>query len=308
MTRRFHFRSFVLCRRIARNREALSGPKRWIIAACIIAILGAAPRSAHAQAVQHLNNNLNYSLDALMDHIIPFGVTDLRIGIGPAFVPKYEGDNNGRMIAVPALAFRYKDILAMDGTQVRVNLLDLHQSPTPQRLSAGPMIKIELGRHETDSLDLKGLGSVGASVELGGFINYNVGPGRVRLVVRQDIANGHGGAIAELDAGMSVIHTSRLKLAAQVGVIWTSRRYKESFFGVNATQSAASGLPVYAPGAGFNSVTFSVGGEYQIMRHWSIGLQTVYERLVGGSAASPLVQLRGSPNQISLGTFIIYSF
>jgi outer membrane protein len=304
----FNFRWTVPDHQIARSSNIVPGRHLWMAVVWFTVFLSCTPRPAHAQAIQALNNSLNYNLDALMDQIIPLGVTNVRIGVGPAFVPKYQGADSGKITAVPALAFRYGDIVAMDGTQIRVNLLDLHQSTAPPRLSAGPMIKIEFGRSESDSPDLRGLGGVGTSVELGGFVNYNLGPGRLRVAIRQDIADGNRGAVAEFDAGTGIIHTSRLTLAADVGMIWTDRRYMKSFFGVTPIQSVGSGLPIYAPGSGFKSVTLTFGGEYKIIRHWSLGLQTVYERLIGGAAASPLVQVHGSPNQFSLGTFVIYSF
>jgi outer membrane protein len=170
------------------------------------------------------------------------------------------------------------------------------------------MINIDFGRRESDSRDLKGLGNIDTSVELGGFINYNIGPGRLRAVIRQDVADGHSGAVAELDAGMNVIHTSRFNMAGQVAVIWSSSRYMKSFYGVTSAQSAASGLPIYAPGSGIKSATLTFAGEYKIIQQWSVVVTTAYERLTGGAANSPLVRLRGSPNQLSIGTFVIYSF
>ena len=116
---------------------------------------------AQAASFQHFTSDLNYSLESLMDRIMPQGVTDLRLGVGPAIVPKYEGDNNTRIIAVPVLSARYEDLILLDGSQVRFNLLNLHNTPGPHPFSAGPMVRLDFGRHESDSRDLRGLGDVG---------------------------------------------------------------------------------------------------------------------------------------------------
>lgn len=239
---------------------------------------------------------------------MPPGVTDLRLGVGPALIPKYEGDNNTRLIAAPVLSARYKDIIALDGTQVRVNLLDLRQSPAPHPLSAGPMMKLDFGRQESNSRDLRGLGDVGTSFEMGGFVNYNIGPGRLRATIRQDIADGHRGAIGTVDAGLIVYRTTKLIVAAQTGVTWASGHYMQSYFGITPLQSARSGLPIYHPGSGLKSWSITAGGEYQLIQQWSLGMKVDYSRLMNGAANSPLVTQRGSPNQFSAGTFVIYSF
>jgi len=239
-----------------KSRKQLSLSKLGSIASWV-AIFSAAP--AHAASLQRMTDDLNYSLESLMDHVMPQGVTDVRIGVGTAFVPKYEGDNNIRLIAAPVLSARYKDIISLDGAQLRFNLFDLHQSPGSHPFSAGPMIRLDFGRDESDSRDLRGLGDVGASFEMGGFVNYNIGPGRIRATIRQDVANGHKGAIATVDAGMVVYRTNKLVLAAQTGLTWASGHYMQTFFGITPLQSVRSGLPVYTPGSGLKSWSITGG-------------------------------------------------
>ena len=49
-------------------------------------------------------------------------------------------------------------------------------------------------------------------------------------------------------------------------------------------------------------------GRYQITPRWEAHYYVEYDRLLGGAAASPLVQLRGSPNQVTVGLGASYSF
>ena len=81
-----------------------------------------------------------------------------------------------------------------------------------------------------------------------------------------------------------------------------------AFFGVDAGQSAGSGLPVYQPGSGIRDVAFGVSSNYLISEHFSVISNIRYSRLLGGAKNSPLVQQRGSANQVSFSTYVIYSF
>src|SRR5262245_239162 len=140
-------KSLHLRTKAARVSSASVHPRRiWRSLSFMVACAAASCAggfSARAQTFQHLTHDLNYSLESLMDHIMPPGVTDLRLGAGVAVVPKYEGDTNTRIIAVPVISARYKDIVSIDGSQARFNLLNLHQSPGSHPLSAGPMIKLD---------------------------------------------------------------------------------------------------------------------------------------------------------------------
>jgi outer membrane scaffolding protein for murein synthesis (MipA/OmpV family) len=271
-----------------------------------VATLTAVP--AHAASFKSLASDLNYSLESLMDHVMPRGVTDLRLGVGAAVVPKFEGDNSSTIAVVPVLSGRYKDLLLLDGSQLRINLLNLHNSPGPHPFSAGPLMRLDFGRHESDSDDLKGLGDIGDSFQIGGFAQYTFGPARVRTTVRQDITNGKNGLVATFDSGMILYRNSKVRLAAQTGVTWGNARHMRSFYGVTPVQSARSGLPVYTPGGGIKSWGTTIGLDYEFIQQWILSVKLDYSRELGPVADSPLVRLRGTPNQFSGGTFISYSF
>ena len=48
--------------------------------------------------------------------------------------------------------------------------------------------------------------------------------------------------------------------------------------------------------------------EYFLNRQWSVHAITEYERITGSSANSPLVTVRGSPNQLTFGFGATYTF
>src|SRR5208282_2661165 len=80
------------------------------------------------------------------------------------------------------------------------------------------------------------------------------------------------------------------------------------YFSVNAAQSLASGLPIFDASGGSHSVGAGAQLHYQFDPQWEVHSYVEYNRLLGDAAASPLVALRGSPNQLNVGVGASYSF
>ena len=85
------------------------------------------------------------------------------------------------------------------------------------------------------------------------------------------------------------------------GATYASDDYMSEFFGVSAVQSANAGLPVFGADAGIKNVTLSLSSGFDIDESWVIGARIIYSRLVGDAADSPIVDQRGSANQITVG-------
>jgi outer membrane protein len=80
------------------------------------------------------------------------------------------------------------------------------------------------------------------------------------------------------------------------------------YFSVNGAQSLASGLPTFDASGGSHSVGAGAQLHYQFNPQWEVHSYVEYNRLLGDAAASPLVTLRGSPNQMNVGVGASYSF
>jgi len=155
---------------------------------------------------------------------------------------------------------------------------------------------------------LQGLDDVKWALELGGFVEYWAFDWlRARVEVRKGF-HGHHGVIADemvdvvvpVGNGFTVSGGPRMRVA--------DASANSRYFDVKPEESAASGLPVYDTGAGIRSM--GAGGQvsYQWAPQWEVHSFVEYDRLVSGSANSPIVTVRGSPNQVTLGTGFNYSF
>jgi len=156
--------------------------------------------------------------------------------------------------------------------------------------------------------ELNGLGDVKTTVELGGFIEYYpVDWFRTRSELRQGIG-GHHGVVADLSADVIVPVIQRLTLSAGPRFTWESTKATSPYFGIDAVQAMATGLPAFNAKGGAHSVGAGAQVSYRINPQWEVHAYVEYERLLGDAANSPLVTLRGSPNQTTVGIGASYAF
>jgi outer membrane protein len=204
-------------------------------------------------------------------------------------------------------------------------LLDVRAAGTPPRfhaprdgigyalydtdtIKAGPVLQVELGRHVKHNPSLEGLGNVGFTAEIGGFVDYWPVPWlRARVELRQGFG-GHHGIVSDETVDLVVPVSPQWTLSGGPRMTVATREANEPYFDVNLAQSAATGLPVYEAGAGIRSI--GAGGQvrYQWNRRWASHGFVEYTRLVGGVGGSPIVTERGAPDQGMIGFGTTYSF
>ena len=231
----------------------------------------------------------------------------VQVGGGALVTPEFQGASVSRVRALPYLSVRYGDVLTatvQDGIA-----LNLYRSGD---FTAGPKARFRFGQDENDSRDLRGLGDVDVSVEPGLFANYRRGPFSIGAEVTHDVADGHGGGIAELDAAVTlpVARTPSGPVLLSVGpsATFVTARVNRAFYGVDRSQAAASGLPAYRPTGGLQEVGMNLTAIAPVARRTTVVGLLGYGRLVGEASDSPRVRQRGSRDQFTAGLFIAYAF
>jgi outer membrane scaffolding protein for murein synthesis (MipA/OmpV family) len=224
------------------------------------------------------------------------------IGAGGGYGPDYEGADDYEFQPIPFLSIVYDDFAFVNGTSAGLNLI------TFDGLKAGPIARYSFGRDEDDNRALDGLGDVDDSIEIAGFVNYEVGIWSAGLTVVQDVGGGHEGLLAEASAGISVPFTDTLKSSLEGSASWASEDYMETYFGISPQQSARSGLEAFDADAGFKDVAVTLGLDYMVTESIGLSGRAQYKRLLNDAADSPLVQDKGSADQFFGGLFVTYSF
>jgi outer membrane protein len=233
------------------------------------------------------------------------GTWTVMVGIGGEYKPDFEGANRAMLSPIPIFAIRR----AGSSEQFRgprdspsIAFLDFGD------LRAGPVAKFEAARKQFNYSELNGLGDVKAAVELGGFVEYYpVDWFRTRVELREGVV-GHNGAVADFSADFIVPVIQRLTISAGPRFTWESTQATSPYFGIDAVQAMTSGLPLFNAKGGAHSYGAGTQVSYRINPQWEVHSYVEYERLLGDAAASPLVTLRGSPNQTTFGIGFSYSF
>lgn len=240
---------------------------------------------------------LDFGQSDLLDDVGDFWteVSDdfrFKLGVGTSVAPRFEGSDDYRVRVMPKFSLRYKNIASINNTRMRVFIV--HN----EKFVTGMQARYRFGRDEDASPDLLGLGNVGDSFELGGFAEWRPGWAILGVEVGRDVAGGHDGLLAAAYAGSQLPLGGGFYLEGGAQVTWASGNFMDRNFGITEAQGIASGLPEFDAGSGIKDVAARIGVRFTRWKHWDFATYVAYSRLMSDASDSPLVELRGSPNQL----------
>ena len=226
-----------------------------------------------------------------------------QFGAGALATPSYPGAASTKVLPLPFVDVRYGDRVFLSP----VSGLGVNVIAVPGARLAVALLP-DLGRTASSSDRLRGWGDIGAGADLklSGQVRV-LGPVAVLAGVRRQLGAGNGTVV---DAGLTAMLPllRRLIVSATGTVSWANARYTQSYFGVDAGQSAAAlsqGLtvPTFAAGAGLRDTSLALLAIVPIDQHWSLQSVTRTEILLGDPARAPLTERR---IQLTFGGFIAY--
>jgi MipA family protein len=267
----------------------------WRAVAALLALVGGAVAAGAQEAVPIITPTTpNYA------------------GVGLGFTPDYIGADEYFFGGLPLARYQFGDgfrYASLVGTYVDLNLVD---HPI---IRFGPTGQLRLGRSHVDDDAVRRLPSISDTIEGGVFGGLEfVDPAdprkRVRLDLRiqHDLLDEHEGWVASSGAQGWYPIEGLAEVGLALGTTYGSGNYMGTFFDVRAADSAESGLPAYDADAGFRDVRLTLGALVPVSEHWLLGVGVMFMRLVGDAADSPIVDDAGSPNQISGGAGVAYTW
>lgn len=234
-----------------------------------------------------------------------------KIGFGIGSFSDYEGSDDYAATVLPLIEIRKPGIFFVKGASININdglasagLTLLHfsyleESKRRIQLVMGPLIRAYGGRDESDNDVLNGLGDIGQSVGVGGFIELSTSAWRANLSVSpQDVGNDTDGTLATFDIGYTASIKNRLQLTTGLSTSWADDDYMQGDFGVTDAQAIRSGLSRFDIKSGFKDVGIQMKASYAMSPRWSLEGQVGYWRLLNDVADSPIVKDVGSADQI----------
>ncbi len=230
----------------------------------------------------------------------------VRLGGGLISAPKFPGSDSQRTLALPIVAASYgRFFIGAEPGAASLGGVGVNLYRDPHWRFAVAISEGLSRRKESDDPRLRGLGDVNRTASAGVGVAYTQDWFTLRANVRTDILNRGQGTLARFDARGRYRINEQWVLYAGPGLTWADNRYTQTFFGVNAIQSAASGLPQFNANSGLNSVRFSLGSGYRFNNHWRMGVFGSISKLQGDAASSPITE---ATSQHFVGAVITYRF
>ncbi len=232
------------------------------------------------------------------------------IGLGAGLVPDYEGSDDYTPAAGPLLRLGWDNrYLLLRANSLSANLLD---HPV---LRLGPTATLHLGRNDVEDAAVDLMEDIDTGLELGltvGFDFVNQVNERIRfggdVEIAHDVLDAHGGFLAQ--ASLHYWHPLAIWLDFGLvgGIVYGSKDYNDTYFGVSASDAARSGLSSFSADAGFKDVRLAPMLVAHFSRDWHLGMGVMIKQMLGDAADSPLVDDRGSETQFLAGASVIYSW
>jgi MipA family protein len=230
----------------------------------------------------------------------------ITIGADARDVPKYMGSNGSTVVGVPYFDFRRPGSpegfhSPHDGTGIA--LFDNGV------WAIGPVGSLIWQRRQSDSASLNGLGDVGFTYEIGGFIDYWAARWlRMRVEALKAFCGADGVAVnLAMDAVIPLSPALTLSGGPRARAVTSG--LESPYFSITPVQSMRSGLPVFSAGGGWQAVGAGTQLKYRFNPLWATYGLIEYEKLVGSTASSPIVNgPGGSANQWTFGIGLTYAF
>ena len=158
--------------------------------------------------------------------------------------------------------------------------------------------------------ELKGMHDIDYTLEAGAFAEYYPVPFlRARVEVLQGVT-GADGLEANFMADFIYQPTPQWLFTAGPRMQVVNDKFASAFFSVTDAEYAASGnvLAPYHAAGGINYAGIDATARYNVSENFSLRAFAEWDRLLGDAANSPLVQQKGSADQMQFGLGAAYRF
>lgn len=236
------------------------------------------------------------------------GPWDVTVGAAMVNMPEYPGSDENENRGLPMVSVRYKRFFlgGTPGAGSPAGLGAYLYEGEAFRLGAVVSMDAIEPREESDDPSLLGLGDIDAAIRAGVFASYRVASWlTLRGAGSTDVSDNDQGTTWSFDAEVTYRPTEKLTLSGGPGLVWSSREYMQTFFGIDDEQAARSGRAPYTPEAGVSAVRLSFGAQYAFTHHWFLGARITAAQLQGDATDSPIVLEK---NQNTYALFAGYRF
>ena len=208
------------------------------------------------------------------------------LGLGVVHAPVYEGSDETQTRALPMLSYRNGRFFAGALGGVGYNFSN------SQHVQFGPVMSYRLGRDESDADRLRGLGDIDGGADVGGFVRWNLKPFSLHASVKQGVSGDVKGTQLRVGMGYGMALSQKDRLMFDASLDWADSELMQTYYGVNAVQSANSGLSAYSASSGVRRYGVGAIWMHSFTQQWFSSVSLGVYRLGSGAADSPITVKR----------------
>jgi outer membrane protein len=232
-------------------------------------------------------------------------------GAAVGVLPDYEGSDDYTFGIAPF--FRYTFQKQERYIQLFANELSANLLNNPN-LRLGPVLTYQFGRNnQIDDRQVKRMTEIDGTVMGGVFADYvfrlSQNP-RHRFIVggqaQYDLGGENNGWKFSGAARYWHPVATAVDLFLGTQLNFATKDYMDTYFAVDSADSTRSGLPKYTAGGGAKDFALAGGATFYLSRSWVTTAGLKYSRLLDHAGDSPIVDDRGSENQLFGGVGIAY--
>lgn len=225
--------------------------------------------------------------------------TSLTVGGGVDVAPRYSGSDENRVSTALVLDYSMRNGFFVSSTR------GLGYGNNLGNVDYSAALSYRTGRkdHNVDSDDmndgsdyLRGMGNIkGSALGVVG-LGYNFTPWlSAQLQAEVPFSQRDNGAALHVGIVSPLYHSPKNSVTMALTSSWGTNDYMQTYYGVSAPQSAASGLTQYDAGSGIYAWSLNLDWTHNFTERWSVVADAGYTQLAGDARNSPIVQRKASP-------------
>ncbi|MGX5098886.1 MipA/OmpV family protein [Enterobacter cloacae] len=233
----------------------------------------------------------------------------LTLGGGVDVAPRYSGSDKSRVSAAQVVDYSMANGFFISTTR------GIGYGNNIGNLDYNAAVSYRTGRKDkdvsSDSISsgsdyLRGMGDIKGSAIVVPGLGYKVTDWlNLQLQAEIPVSERDNGEAVHFGVSSPLYTSSTNEVTLALTGSWGSGKYMQTYYGVNAAQSAASGFARHDAGAGIYAYSMNLDWTYRLTSRWSVLTSAGVTQLTGDAADSPIVQRKTSPTG---GLKVTYSF
>ncbi|AZV05530.1 MipA/OmpV family protein [Enterobacter sp. N18-03635] len=223
----------------------------------------------------------------------------LTLGGGVDVGPRYSGSDKTRVSAAQVVDYSMENGFFIGTTR------GIGYGNNIGNLDYSAALSYRIGRKDKDvssdsigsgSDELRGMGEIKGSAIVVPGLEYKVTDWlHLQLQAEVPVSERDNGEAVHFGISSPFYTSPKNEVALALTGSWGSDKYMQTYYGVNAAQSAASGFARHDAGAGIYAWSMNLDWTHKLTSRWSVLASAGVTQLTGDAADSPIVQRKTSP-------------